>query len=59
MNNFYVDIPAPSLHGNNSEIGAKTVNIKMYYRFTSKACNMLHVICDKMLCHNMWLLLCF
>ena len=28
MNHFYVDIPAPSLHGNNSEIGAKAVNIK-------------------------------
>ena len=33
MNHFYVDISAPSLHGNNSEIGAKTVNIKMSYRF--------------------------
>ena len=33
MLHFYVDIPAPSLHGNNSEIGAKTVNIKMSYRF--------------------------
>ena len=31
MNHFYVDIPAPSLHGNNSEIGAKTVNIKMIH----------------------------
>ena len=29
MLHFYVDSPAPSLHGNNSEIGAKTVNIKM------------------------------
>ena len=31
MKHFYVDIPAPSLHGNNSEIGAKTVNIKMIH----------------------------
>ena len=30
---FYDDIP--SLHGNNSEIGAKTVNIKMSYRFNT------------------------
>ena len=29
MLHFYVDSPAPSLHGNNSEIGAKTVNIKV------------------------------
>ena len=33
IGHFYVDSPAPSLHGNNTEIGAKTVNIKMSYRF--------------------------
>ena len=34
MLHLYVDMPAPSLHGNNSETGAKTVNIKMCRRFT-------------------------
>ena len=34
IGHFYVDSPALSLHGNNSEIGAKTVNIKISYRFT-------------------------
>ena len=33
IGHFYVDIPTPSLHGNNSETRAKTVNIKMPYRF--------------------------
>ena len=33
IGHFYVDSHAPSLHANNSEIGAKTVNIKMSYRF--------------------------
>ena len=31
IGHFYVDSHAPSLHANNSEIGAKTVNIKMIH----------------------------
>ena len=31
IGHFYVDIKTPSLHGNNSEFGAKIVNIKMFW----------------------------
>ena len=37
VGHIYVDIKTPSLHGNNSRFGAKTVNIKISWVFTNDA----------------------